>query len=59
MLAKQDGPHTIMVCRDFEVAQGDKHPVLVASPEVLLIHREGRGRPLAALAELMPSADAC
>lgn len=48
-----------MIGRSFEFEQGDKHPVLDALPEVLLIHREGRGRPLAALAELMPSADAC
>lgn len=59
MPAEQGGLHTIMVCRDFEVAQGDNNPVLDALPEVLLIHREGRGRPLAALGELMLSADAC
>jgi len=57
--AEQDGPHTIMVCRSFEFEQGDNNPVLDSLPEVLLNHREGRGRPLAALGELMLSADAC
>lgn len=45
MPAEQDGLHTIMICRDFEFEQGDNNPVLVASPEVLLIHCEGRGGP--------------
>jgi len=48
-----------MVCRSFEFEQGDNNPVLDSLPEVLLNHREGRGRPLAALGELMLSADAC